>query len=159
MKKFIFGFVVGALLFGSVSAFAASGIIGEKVQGLLNVEKKGNKIADAVVVNGIAYAPVRALSESLGADLKVEGKKIVLDTTRIEIETRVSFLNESIGTENNYIMQLKEKLIETEAKLAASTSQGEKDDIGYWVDIFYDRIAMAQISINDLQAQIDRLQK
>lgn len=55
LNKFISGFITGALLFGGVSAFAASsGLIGQKVQGLFTIEKAGVKVADAVVIKGSA---------------------------------------------------------------------------------------------------------
>lgn len=79
MKKFISGIIVGALLFTGASAFADSvSLIGQKVQGLFTVEKAGTKIADAVIINGTAYAPVRAVSEATGTTLTVEGKKIIM---------------------------------------------------------------------------------
>lgn len=77
MKKFVSGIIVGAFLFAGVSAFAdSSSLIGQKVQGLFVVEKGGNKIADAVIINGSAYAPVRAVSQAAGVGLTVEGKTI-----------------------------------------------------------------------------------
>ncbi|OME21597.1 MULTISPECIES: hypothetical protein [Paenibacillus] len=79
MKKFISGIIVGVLLFTGASAFADSvGLIGQKVQGIFTVEKGGKKVADAIIINGTAYAPVRAVSEATGAILTVEGKKIIM---------------------------------------------------------------------------------
>lgn len=79
MKKFVSGLIVGVLLFAGASVFAdSSSLIGQKVQGLFSVEKSGTKVADAVIINGTAYAPVRAVSEAAGVDLKVEGKKIIM---------------------------------------------------------------------------------
>lgn len=93
MKKFISGIIVGVLLFTGASAFADSvSLIGQKVQGLFTVEKSGAKIADAVIINGTAYAPVRAVSEATGATLIVEGKKIILGTEQ-EAVNKVSSSN------------------------------------------------------------------
>ncbi|MEC0167845.1 hypothetical protein [Paenibacillus graminis] len=79
MKKFISGVIVGALLFGGASVFAeATNLIGQKVQGIFTIEKSGAKVADAVVINGSAYAPVRAVAEATGSKLTVEGKKIIM---------------------------------------------------------------------------------
>lgn len=78
MKKFVTGLIVGVLLFTSVSVFAApTSLIGQKVQGLFSIEKNGTKIADAVIINGSTYAPVRALAEVTGTNLNVEGKKLL----------------------------------------------------------------------------------
>lgn len=82
MKKFVSGVIVGALLFGGASVFADSvSLIGQKVQGLFTVEKGGAKVADAIIINGSAYVPVRALSEATGTKLTIEGKKIIMGET------------------------------------------------------------------------------
>jgi uncharacterized protein involved in exopolysaccharide biosynthesis len=98
VKKFISGVIVGALLFGGASAFAASSsLIGQKVQGLFSIEKAGVKVADAVIINGSAYAPVRAVATATGAGLTVEGKKIIMDETTIstaaEVQVQINALN------------------------------------------------------------------
>ncbi|MBY0011505.1 hypothetical protein [Paenibacillus typhae] len=82
MKKFVSGIIVGALLFSGVSAFADSvELIGKKVAGTYTIIKDGKKIADAAIINGSAYAPVRAVSEATGATLTVEGKTIIMEST------------------------------------------------------------------------------
>ncbi|WP_339314636.1 DUF4352 domain-containing protein [Paenibacillus sp. FSL R10-2734] len=78
MKKFISGFVAGALLFGGASAFAASGLLGQKVQGVFTVEKDGAKIAEAAIINGSAYAPLRAVADATGTEIGIQGKKIII---------------------------------------------------------------------------------
>ncbi|MNO44243.1 hypothetical protein D3C76_344800 [compost metagenome] len=83
MKKFIAGIVVGALLFGAVPAFAAQvkSLVGQKVTAEYTVTVNGKTLEDkGVVVNGRTNAPVRAISDALGADLLVEGKSIVITT-------------------------------------------------------------------------------
>ena len=90
MKKLISGAIAGALLLTSITVFADSAsLVGKKVQGLFTVEQNGTKIADAVIIDGVAYAPVRAVSQAAGVQLTVEGKKIImkdseLDTTKDE---------------------------------------------------------------------------
>lgn len=79
MKKFVSGMVVGLLLFAGTSVFADSvGLIGQKVQGIFSIEKNGKKIADAIIINGSAFAPVRSVADATGANLVVEGKKIIM---------------------------------------------------------------------------------
>ncbi|MDH6427284.1 MULTISPECIES: hypothetical protein [unclassified Paenibacillus] len=88
MKKIISGVIAGALLLVGVSAFAAPGsLVGQKVQGLFSIEKGGEKIADAVIINGTAYATVRAVSEATGAALTIEGKKIIMSTEQGALST------------------------------------------------------------------------
>jgi len=82
VKKFISGFVAGALLFGGTAAIAAQpGLIGQKVQSVFTIEKDGKKIAEAVAINGSTYAPVRSIAEATGTNLKVEGKTITMSNT------------------------------------------------------------------------------
>lgn len=82
LKKFVSGIIVGALLFAGASAFAApSSLIGQRVQGIFSIEQGGKKLADAVIINGSAYAPVRAVADATGSSLIVEGKKIIMNET------------------------------------------------------------------------------
>jgi hypothetical protein len=74
LKKKIIIITTAALMLGDSVGFAAasSPLIGAKVQGLFTVQKvDGTKIGDAVIINGSAYAPVRAISEATGTGLKV----------------------------------------------------------------------------------------
>ncbi|MEK4488359.1 hypothetical protein NYE44_01730 [Paenibacillus sp. FSL L8-0493] len=90
MKKLISGAIAGALLLTSVSVFADSAsLVGKKVQGLFTVEQNGAKIADAVIIDGVAYAPVRAVSQAAGVELKVEGKKIIMSESTEVTPTNV----------------------------------------------------------------------
>ncbi|MNO55431.1 hypothetical protein D3C76_459230 [compost metagenome] len=87
MKKFITGIVVGALLFGAVPAFAAQvkSLVGQKVTAEYTVTVNGKTLEDkGIVVNGRTNAPVRAISDAIGADLKVEGKTIAITTESAE---------------------------------------------------------------------------
>lgn len=84
MKKFIAGVVVGVCLFAGSAVFADSiNLIGQKVQGVFSVEKNGSKIADAVIINGTAYAPVRAVSDAAGTKLNIEGKRIIMEEPQV----------------------------------------------------------------------------
>ena len=91
MKKKVIGAIAGALLLTSVTVFADSAsLVGKKVQGLFTVEQNGKKVADAVIIDGVAYAPVRAVSEAAGVELKVEGKKIIMSESETTIAEPVS---------------------------------------------------------------------
>jgi len=83
MKKEIIGIAVAALLFGSSIGYAASStLIGAKVTGLFTLQYTDKtKIADAIIINGSAYVPVRKMAEATGTELKVEGKTITLEST------------------------------------------------------------------------------
>lgn len=134
MKKLISGAIAGVLLLTSVSVFAESAsLVGKKVQGLFTVEQNGKKVADAVIIDGVAYAPVRAVSEAAGVELKVEGKKIIMNesveptstpTTAPEPSATASMNRPAISEEQakeNKIRSLSAKL----ATLAGSIAMAE----------------------------------
>jgi len=99
LKKFVSGVIVGVLLFASASVFADSAsLIGKKVQGLYTIEKSGKKVADAVIIDGSAYAPVRAVAEATGAGLSVEGKKIIMSGTDVPESVQISTIKNKIET-------------------------------------------------------------
>lgn len=86
MKKWLYllsGVVIGAVVATSSSAFAAQvkSLVGQKVTGEYTVVVNGKTLSDkGAVIDGRTNAPVRALSDALGADLKVEGKTINITT-------------------------------------------------------------------------------
>lgn len=77
------GLLIGAIIFGGTSALA-NGInpfSKSKITGVFSVFKSdGTKVADAPVIDGSTYVPVRAMSDAAGIKLKVEGKTIIMDT-------------------------------------------------------------------------------
>jgi hypothetical protein len=106
LKKFVSGVIVGVLMFAGASVFADSAsLIGKKVQGLYTIEKNGKKVADAVIIDGSAYAPVRSVAEATGAGLSVEGKKIIMSDTEGSIPKSVQ-----ISTLENKITILKNEV-------------------------------------------------
>lgn len=150
MKKKIIGITVAALLLGSSIGFAAasSPLIGAKVQGIFTLQNAdGTKIGDAVIINGSTYAPVRALSEATGTELKVEGKVITLvdsiesspaigETTQAEpaattasavtlTQEEKDILLRRITNGERGLVAAQEDLVRTRERLAASTDTAE----------------------------------
>ncbi|WP_339292742.1 stalk domain-containing protein [Paenibacillus sp. FSL W8-0187] len=90
MKKLVY--TVGCILIGfvlatSTSAFAdtVKSLIGKKVTGEYTIIVNGEKLADkGAIIDGKANVPVRAISESLGADIKVSGKTITVTSDQNE---------------------------------------------------------------------------
>lgn len=77
MKKLISGFILGALLFGSVGAYAAGGNLIEvfyTIKGIKidNVTKTPDKKPFAY--EGTTYVPLRFISENLGEEVKWDQK-------------------------------------------------------------------------------------
>ncbi|MEC0167486.1 hypothetical protein [Paenibacillus graminis] len=171
MKKKIIGIAAAALLLGSTIGYAASSsLIGAKVTGLFSVEQNGKKIADAVIINGSAYAPVRAISDATGTELAVEGKKITMKsksaataeagkavvepvaTPAANVDS-ASIAGKIKGLEDN-IKRYKEVISQAEADINATTDpaviQGKRD---YIADI-NGRIALKEAQITELKAQL-----
>ncbi|MFF2016210.1 hypothetical protein [Paenibacillus sp. NPDC058177] len=130
MKKFISGIIVGVLLFAGVTAFAdSSSLIGQKVQGLFLIEKGGAKVADAVIINGSAYAPVRAVAEATGASLKVEGKKIIMgDTTTASVSASSSVVSGSIDE----LKTSRQNIVEAISKKESHIAEFKKSQVDMW---------------------------
>lgn len=149
MKKKIIGIVAAAVLFGSSIGYAASSsIIGAKVTGLFTLQHADKtKIADAVIINGSAYVPVRKMAEATGTELTVEGKTITLEdkvetspaleeTTQAEpvatsgpaitlTQEEKDVLQARIDKLERGILVSNEELAQVRAKLSASTEEAD----------------------------------
>ncbi|OMD19219.1 hypothetical protein BJP48_11975 [Paenibacillus odorifer] len=171
MKKVITGAIAGALLLTSVSVFADSAsLVGKKVQGLFTVEQNGTKIADAVIIDGVAYAPVRAVSQAAGVQLTVEGKKIIMkesesETTKAEpvataipeptatpvAPTATPMIDKSVITKlnilNGKIMSLSANIALTEAQLKDDPNNSDLKK----------KVEDAKAQYNTLKAEYDQL--
>lgn len=178
MKKKIVGIVSAALLFGSTIGYAASSsLIGAKVQGVYTIQKAdGTKIADAVIINGSAYAPVRAVSEVTGTSLSIEGKTIIMGTT---VETSQSIggsaqvepiataapaatltqeekdmLTSRITNAERTIAGTQEDIAQTKAKLATSTDAAEIEKLTKTIKELEARVAGTQKSVDADKARL-----
>ncbi|WP_238808029.1 stalk domain-containing protein [Paenibacillus sp. EKM212P] len=86
MKKWSYllsGVLIGAVIATAGSAFAdqVKTLIGAKVAGEYTVKVNGSALTEnAIVVDGKAHVPLRAVSDSLGAGIKVDGKTIQIET-------------------------------------------------------------------------------
>ncbi|KUP23115.1 hypothetical protein [Paenibacillus sp. DMB5] len=80
MKKYIFGFLVGAIFTVSTTAFAddIKSLVGKAIQGEAPVIVDGQQLDTAIIVDGKSYAPVRVIGEAAGYSVSVDGKKIIL---------------------------------------------------------------------------------
>ncbi|OKP91836.1 hypothetical protein A3844_01610 [Paenibacillus helianthi] len=129
MKKRIVGAVAVVLLLGGSIGFAAgTSLIGAKVTGTYEIEQGGKKIADAAIINGTAYVPVRIMSEATGTTLSVDGRKITLEKGK-DLTTIIS---ESLqDTVEMQLVQKKNQLAKNEDTLkilAKTLSDGYEDE-------------------------------
>lgn len=81
MKKYIAGFLAGAVFVLSASAFAddIQSLVGKKIQGEAVVELKGKPLDTAIIVDGKSYAPVKSIGEAAGYEVSMKDKKIIMD--------------------------------------------------------------------------------
>ncbi|MNW44382.1 hypothetical protein D3C74_216160 [compost metagenome] len=110
ITAFILGVVVASSA-GDVSAQVKS-LIGKKVTGEMTVIVNDQKLLDkGAVIDGKTNAPVRALADSLGAELKVEGNTIYISS----VESEANQLNEEDS--NKYSRMTKVQLEEKKGTL------------------------------------------
>ncbi|AOK88512.1 2,' 3'-cyclic nucleotide 2'-phosphodiesterase [Paenibacillus polymyxa] len=77
------GMLIGTVIATAGSAFAdqIKSMIGRTVAGEYTVKVNGNSLSEnAIVVDGKAHVPLRAVTDSLGANLKVDGKTIQIES-------------------------------------------------------------------------------
>ncbi|WP_334077460.1 hypothetical protein [Paenibacillus sanfengchensis] len=184
------GLVVGALLFGGVPTFAAAvkSIMGAKVTGVYAVEQDGKMIAEAAVINGSTYAPVRAIAEATGTSLDVKGKTIVLEgtggttapapaqegsaltpeakwTNQInKLTEEINGLNVKINAEKEAIKGYEERIKAEEAakvKLPGGVEAIEANiaESQHLIDKYREKINAANAQIAELQKKIDASKK
>ncbi|MBY0011732.1 hypothetical protein [Paenibacillus typhae] len=149
MKKKIIGITLAAFLFGGAAGLAASGtsLIGSQVEGLFEVySASGNRIDDAVIIMGKAYAPVRAISDVTGAKLSVTGKTITITSIAksfpevpaptataepviILTQEEIDIIKQRITTMERGIEAAQKSIALMQKKLAASTDEAEIQDL------------------------------
>lgn len=112
-KKLI-GLVVAFVLGVSVAAFGQdvyaqiNSMIGKKVTGEYTVIVNGETLSDkGAIIDGQANVPVRALSESLGADIKVEGKTIMVTSEETPANNQVVLLDGKYYTKYDLLNEQK----------------------------------------------------
>ena len=85
MKKWLYAagaFIIGVTVASSSEAVAAQvkNMIGQKVTGEYTIVVNGEKLPEkGAIISGKTNAPVRAVSESLGADLKVDNTNKIVE--------------------------------------------------------------------------------
>lgn len=140
MKKVAYivgGILIGFVLSTSAGAFADSvkSLVGKKVSGEYTVVVNGQKLTDkGAIIDGKANVPVRGISESLGADIKVSGKTITVTTlgdTTTSVETSENkYANMSKKSIEDSVKTIKENIIpfneRVRADLAKAVEQAEE---------------------------------
>jgi len=116
MKKWVYlvsGVVIGALVATAGNAFAdqLKSLVGKKVTGEYTVVVNGKELSDkGAVIDGRTNVPVRGVSQALGADIRVEGKKILVTSSKQEVSNSVGGSTGPVSSNNKYLGDSKESL-------------------------------------------------
>ncbi|RED34668.1 copper amine oxidase [Paenibacillus sp. VMFN-D1] len=169
MKKWTYllsGVVIGAIIATSSSAFAAQvkSLVGKKVTGEYTVVVDGKTLSDkGAVIDSKANAPVRALSEALGADVQVSGKTISITSTEPGVTTPDSSSGSSTGsptntTQNKYMGGTKESLLNSKESYQKNILEPAKDSLKRQENLLsLATAAQDDKAIANIQAEIARL--
>lgn len=168
MKKKIAITVAALLLLTGTAAYGAtSSIVGAKVQGIFSVVVNGEKISDAVVVNGLTYVPLRSISNSIGGDIQVVGKTVSIvtpdqsvdvgaDERSIILKGKIYGLETTISTRQKKITSIKDEITSLELAIAGNEASPVYADRGI---VFRDTELYKETAsrITALQAQVDAI--
>jgi hypothetical protein len=136
MKKTIYSSLIALVFLLSLAAIATAAttsLVGKKVQSTMSVELNGKTIKDAIVVDGVTYAPVRSLADVSGYKLSIKGGKVSMTSEVATMQhdptinaaalQRIQFLKNEIEstaenihiTKSTSIMELEKKIAEQKA--------------------------------------------
>ncbi|MEK4141812.1 2,' 3'-cyclic nucleotide 2'-phosphodiesterase [Paenibacillus sp. FSL M7-0547] len=132
MKKLTYmlsGIVIGAVLMASSSAFAdqIKSLTGKTVAGEYTVRVDGKTLNEkALIVDNKAHVPLRAVSDSLGAKIEVEGKNIEI-TTKTPLTSEINDVVISNQSNSQSTVKSKEELQQTKDILQNKMINPSKD--------------------------------
>jgi hypothetical protein len=104
MVHLLSAFIIGAIVATAGSAFAdqIKSLVGQTVAGEYTVKVNGSSLAEnAIVVDGKAHVPLRAVSDSLGAGIKVDGKTIEITSGNITETPTTTKSSDKVQTQLN----------------------------------------------------------
>lgn len=162
MKKIVYTSLICLLLLGSLTAVASAAtntLIGKKVQAVLAVTVDGKAVKDAVVIDGVTYAPVRSFSEAAGYSLDIKGGAVNLTTheeqvvSEIKVNYRIQTLTSLIKQYELSISTNNEIIKDAQANIDRLTELSKTNDMP-----FLDLTSETK-KVEDLKAEIAELQK
>ena len=157
MRKYIIGIFVGALLvFGSQTL--ADSIVGKKIEGVARVNLNGVDLSTpAIVVEGISYAPIRAISESLGLEVGYVDGVVTLKSGEDPVEQIKNEIKAEIQLEQE-INNLKNELSEKEEELLKLKDALKNVEDHLEVEVNPDVIASAKRTKSRLEESIRQIE-
>ncbi|MEO2261171.1 hypothetical protein ABGV43_30135 [Paenibacillus amylolyticus] len=169
MKKYVAGFLAGAVFVLSASAFAddIQSLIGKKIQGEAVVELNGQALDTAIIVDGKSYAPVRVIGEAAGYDVSMQNKKIILDeksSATVTVPGKGQSVEEQVGKLKQRIVDVKQRIADTNKLIDASKSiinDPSKDSTGEenFLKMREANLIEQEDLLLDLESQLAELEK
>jgi hypothetical protein len=164
MKRFITGFLCGALLFGGTAVLADSvSMVGKIVDGEVSVFYNDEPLAaKAITVEGTSYLPVRTVGNTLGAQIDYRDGAIYVEKTDdyeaiktqvmndIKLEMRKEELRDEIAKLYAAVENQREQITELERGIEISEKQG-----GYTPSL----IQAKQIIESSIQVNIQKIKE
>jgi hypothetical protein len=107
------------MMFGAVIATAGSAfadqiksLVGKTVVGEYTVKVNGDALTEsAIVVDGKAHVPLRAVSDSLGADIAVNGKTVEISTEKaVDMPAQTGNNDDQAKSSTGYALENNENL-------------------------------------------------
>lgn len=163
MKKFVSGFIIGALLMLSTQAFGESiGYLGKKVDGQASVKVNGDTVGQAVIIEGKSFAPVRDIVNSMGGVVEsTTGGVISLSTnTESSSVTEIDELHIKINGQQATVDRISNLVTELNKKIDGLASQGI-DPITQNIEmkLMKEQLTKETTTLEKLKLQLDELQK
>lgn len=167
MKKYVAGFLAGAVFVLSASAFAddIKSLVGKKIQGEAVVELNGQALDTAIIVDGKSYAPVRVIGEAAGYDVSMQNKKIILGEKAAattpgkgqSVEEQKAKIEDRIKSNNDARKVYEDKIVYNEKIIEGLTTQAEKEFYLAAIDNYKSNIKTLDEGNAKLEAQLAAL--
>ncbi|MNM39096.1 hypothetical protein D3C81_498650 [compost metagenome] len=169
MKKFVSGVIVGALLFGGVTAFAddVKSLVGLKVQAETTIAM-GDQTLTGIIVDGKTYAPVRAIGESAGYSVTIDGKKVNLkageklsseELKQKQKQARIDGLNKGIAAGKERVKQYESYVAQAKDKLDKATTDTDKKEAQADLDMCTNQLQQEKEALAQAESQLAELEK
>ena len=173
MKKIIIAFIAGALVMVSGQALADTvSQIGKKVDSEASVYVNGEKVSDAIIIQGKSYVPGRDVAEALGGTVEWKGSEnaIMISnfTTDEEIEEYNSKLIEynkkkaeitaSINSANRKIERLEGYIEKYNLDLADTDNAANKEYLESEIDRYTKELETEKANLAKYEKELQELE-
>lgn len=154
MRKYVVGFIIGAVFASAFPAYGAvSSMIGKKVQAENTVIVNG-KVLDVKSVNigGTTYAPNRAIANALGLDIKFENGQVTFESKEGEVDMVEEYLQSDLYKLELQLREISLKIATLENERGNATPE-RVDEINKEIIELTEQAKPIQAKIAELEAQ------